>query len=113
MDFTLREELRMLRDTVARFVKEELIPRKPIVIRREAERGFTDSPLSIVLSFWRPTARISGCCARRGKGDQIKKYFIPYAKGAKKRRSRSPSRRGIRPGGHADARGIQEWKVDA
>jgi alkylation response protein AidB-like acyl-CoA dehydrogenase len=48
MDFTLREELRMLRDTVARFVKEELIPREPIVIRREAERGFTDSPLSIV-----------------------------------------------------------------
>jgi alkylation response protein AidB-like acyl-CoA dehydrogenase len=34
--------------------------------------------------FCRSTARISGCCARRGKGDQIKKYFIPYAKGANK-----------------------------
>jgi (R)-benzylsuccinyl-CoA dehydrogenase len=45
MDFTLPEELRMLRDTVARFVREELIPLEPIVIRREAERGFTDTPL--------------------------------------------------------------------
>src|SRR3954464_14651831 len=45
VDFTLPEELRMLRDTVARFVREELIPLEPIVIRREAERGLTDMPL--------------------------------------------------------------------
>lgn len=45
MDFELPEELRMLRDTVARFVREELIPLEPIVIRREAERGLTDTPL--------------------------------------------------------------------
>ncbi|MCC7081373.1 MAG: acyl-CoA/acyl-ACP dehydrogenase [Burkholderiales bacterium] len=45
MDFTLPEELRMLRDTVARFVKEELIPLEKDVIRREAERGLTDAPL--------------------------------------------------------------------
>jgi len=30
------------------------------------------------------------------KGDQIKKYFIPYANGEKKPRSRSPSRRRVR-----------------
>ena len=45
MDFTLPEELRMLRETVARFVREELIPLEPTVIRREAERGLTDEPL--------------------------------------------------------------------
>jgi (R)-benzylsuccinyl-CoA dehydrogenase len=45
MDFTLPEELRMLRDTVARFVREELIPLEATVIRREAERGLTDAPL--------------------------------------------------------------------
>jgi (R)-benzylsuccinyl-CoA dehydrogenase len=45
MDFTLPEELRMLRETVARFVREEMIPLEPIVIRREAERGLTDTPL--------------------------------------------------------------------
>jgi (R)-benzylsuccinyl-CoA dehydrogenase len=45
MDFTLPEELRMLRDTVARFVREELIPLESTVIRREAERGLTDAPL--------------------------------------------------------------------
>ena len=45
MDFTLPEELRMLRDTVARYVKQELIPLEREVIRREAERGLTDAPL--------------------------------------------------------------------
>ena len=45
MDFTLPEELRMLRDTVARFVKEELMPLEKEVIRRESERGLTDAPL--------------------------------------------------------------------
>jgi (R)-benzylsuccinyl-CoA dehydrogenase len=45
MDFELPEELRMLRNTVARFVREELIPLEPTVIRREAERGLTDTPL--------------------------------------------------------------------
>ena len=45
MDFTLPEELRMLRDTVARFTREELLPLEKDVIRREAERGLTDAPL--------------------------------------------------------------------
>ena len=45
MDFTLPDEYRMLRDTVARFVREELIPLESTVIRREAERGLTDTPL--------------------------------------------------------------------
>ena len=37
MDFTLPEEIRMLRDTVARFVREELIPLEPTVIRRDGD----------------------------------------------------------------------------
>src|SRR3954467_11078661 len=45
MDFTLPQELRMLRETVARFVREELRPLEKDVIRREAERGLTDAPL--------------------------------------------------------------------
>lgn len=45
MDFELPESTRMVRDTVARFVSEELIPHERLIIRREAERGFTDAPL--------------------------------------------------------------------
>lgn len=45
MDFELPEESRMVRDTVARFVQEELVPHESLIIRREAERGFEDSPL--------------------------------------------------------------------
>ena len=45
MDFELPESSRMVRDTVARFVLEELAPHEPLIIRREAERGFTDAPL--------------------------------------------------------------------
>ena len=45
MDLTLPEEVRMLRDTVARFVREELMPLEATVIRREAERGLADTPL--------------------------------------------------------------------
>ena len=45
MDFELPEELRMLRDAAARFTTRELIPHEPVVIRREAERGYNDLPL--------------------------------------------------------------------
>ncbi|AWB32708.1 acyl-CoA dehydrogenase family protein [Orrella marina] len=45
MDFELPESSRMVRDTVARFVKSELIPNEPLIIRREAERGFEDTAL--------------------------------------------------------------------
>ncbi|WP_144640477.1 acyl-CoA dehydrogenase family protein [Bordetella genomosp. 13] len=45
MDFELPEESRMVRDTVARFTTGELIPHEPTIIRREAERGYTDAPL--------------------------------------------------------------------
>lgn len=45
MDFELPEESRMVRDTVARFTTGELIPHEATIIRREAERGYTDAPL--------------------------------------------------------------------
>ena len=44
MDFTLPDELRMLRDTVARFAREELIPLEPLVLELEAKRGYSDEP---------------------------------------------------------------------
>lgn len=45
MDFELPESTRMVRETVARFVSTELMPHEPLIIRREAERGFSDDPL--------------------------------------------------------------------
>lgn len=45
MDFTLPEDVRMIQDVVARFVKAELIPLERMVIQREAERGFKDDPI--------------------------------------------------------------------
>lgn len=45
MDFELPEGTRMVRETVARFVSAELMPHEPLIIRREAERGFSDDPL--------------------------------------------------------------------
>lgn len=45
MDFELPEGTRMVRETVARFVSTELMPHEPLIIRREAERGFSDDPL--------------------------------------------------------------------
>ena len=44
MDFTVPDELRMLRDTVARFVREELVPLEPMVLERESKRGYSDEP---------------------------------------------------------------------
>ena len=130
MDFSLPEELRMLRQTVARFVREELIPLEPVVIRREAERGLTDTPLippdveekltrkakeiglygidvpeefggqelgmlakavvieelkySIVPLVLPPDSPNLWMLRETCKGDQIKKYFMPYATGEKK-----------------------------
>ena len=130
MDFTLPEELRMLRDTVARFVREELIPLEPEVIRREAERGLTDNPLispeaearlekkakeiglygidvpeeyggqnlgllakavvieelktSITPFVLPPDSPNLFMLKETCKGEQIEKYFIPYANGEKK-----------------------------
>lgn len=45
MNFELPESTRMVRETVARFVNEELKPNEQLIIRREAERGYTDEPL--------------------------------------------------------------------
>ena len=45
MDFQLPEELRMMRETAARFTTREPIPHEALVIRREVERGFSDTPL--------------------------------------------------------------------
>jgi (R)-benzylsuccinyl-CoA dehydrogenase len=130
MDFTLPEELRMLRDTVARFTREELVPLEKDVIRREAERGLTDAPLidpevekhlnakakeiglygidvpeeyggqnlgmlakavvqeelktSITPWVQPPDSPNLFMLKETCKGDQIKKYFIPYANGEKK-----------------------------
>ncbi len=130
MDFTLPDELRMLRDTVARFTREELLPLEKDVIRREAERGLTDAPLippevekhlndkakeiglygidvpeeyggqnlgmlakavvqeelktSITPWVQPPDSPNLFMLKETCKGDQIKKYFIPYANGEKK-----------------------------
>lgn len=45
MNFELPEELRLLRESAARFTARELIPHEPLVIRRDAERGYFDMPL--------------------------------------------------------------------
>ncbi|MEC9344374.1 MAG: acyl-CoA dehydrogenase family protein, partial [Pseudomonadota bacterium] len=45
MDFSVPEDVRMIRDVVSRFVARELVPLEPEIIRREAERGYEDSPL--------------------------------------------------------------------
>jgi len=130
MDFTLPEELRMLRATVARFVREELRPLEKDVIRREAERGLTDAPLvpheveehlknkakqigiygidvpeeyggqnlgmlakavvieelktSITPFVLPPDSPNLFMLKETCKGEQIQKYFIPYANGDKK-----------------------------
>ncbi len=130
MDFTLPEELRMLRATVARFTREELLPLEKDVIRREAERGLTDAPLidpdaemelnrkakeiglygidvpeeyggqnlgmlakSVVIEELKtsitpwvlpPDSPNLFMLKETCQGDQIKKYFIPYANGDKK-----------------------------
>lgn len=130
MDFTLPEELRMLRETVARFVREELRPLEKEVIRREAERGLTDAHLvapeveehlkkkareigiygidvpeeyggqnlgllakavvieelktSITPFVLPPDSPNLFMLKETCKGEQIEKYFIPYANGEKK-----------------------------
>jgi (R)-benzylsuccinyl-CoA dehydrogenase len=45
MDFELPEEVRQVRETVRRFVREELVPLERLVIQREAERGLSDAPI--------------------------------------------------------------------
>jgi len=130
VDFTLPEELRMLRDTVARFAREELRPLEKEVIRREAERGLTDAPLlppgaeehlnktaksiglygidvpeeyggqnlgmlakavvieelktSITPWVLPPDSPNLFMLKETCKGEQIQKYFLPYANGEKK-----------------------------
>jgi (R)-benzylsuccinyl-CoA dehydrogenase len=130
VDFTLPEELRMLRETVARFTKKELMPLESTVIRREAERGLTDTPLvppeasaelarkakeiglygidvpeeygglnlgmlakavvieelkySITPFILPPDSPNLWMLKETCKGDQVQKYFLPYARGEKK-----------------------------
>ena len=45
MDFELPEDVVQVRDSVRRFVREELLPLERTVIRREAERGLADTPI--------------------------------------------------------------------
>jgi (R)-benzylsuccinyl-CoA dehydrogenase len=130
MNFDLPEDVRMIRDVVARFTRDKLLPLEPTVIRREAERGFTDTALlpPEILKKLQDEAREIGlwgmdvpaefggqeigalakivaieqlkhsivpfvlppdspnlhllkeCCT----GDQIERYLLPYASGAKK-----------------------------
>jgi (R)-benzylsuccinyl-CoA dehydrogenase len=130
MDFALPEEHRLLRQTVARFTREYLLPLEKDVIRREAERGLTDLPLidpeveetlnqkakaiglygidvpeeyggqnmgmlakavvieelktSITPYILPPDSPNLFMLKETCRGDQIKKYFIPYANGDKK-----------------------------
>lgn len=130
MDFTLPEELKMLRETVAKFTRKELMPLESLVIRREAERGLTDAPLlppevaqelqqkakdiglygidvpeeyggqnlgmmakavvieelkySITPFLLPPDSPNLWMLRETCKGDQIAKYFLPYARGEKK-----------------------------
>jgi hypothetical protein len=45
MDFALSDEHRMLKDLVARFVREELLPFEPVVLERESiGQGATLTP---------------------------------------------------------------------
>jgi (R)-benzylsuccinyl-CoA dehydrogenase len=130
MNFDLPEDVRMIRDVVARFTREKLLPLEQTVIRREAERGFSDTPLlppdvarklqdeakeiglwgmdvpeefggqdlgalakivaieqlklSIVPFVLPPDSPnlhfLKDCC----KGNQVDRYLLPYATGAKK-----------------------------
>ncbi len=45
MDFELPEDVVQVRDSVRRFVRDELLPLERLVIRREAERGLADTPI--------------------------------------------------------------------
>lgn len=45
MEFELPQDVRMIRDVVARFVETELLPLEGLVLRREAERGLADTPI--------------------------------------------------------------------
>jgi len=45
MDFSLGDDIRMTREMVRRFVRDDLIPLEPLVIRRESERGMSDDPI--------------------------------------------------------------------
>lgn len=45
MDFEMPDTVRMIRESVRNFTNKELIPHEPLIIRREAERGFSDDPL--------------------------------------------------------------------
>jgi len=130
MDFHLPDEIRMMRETVARFVRSELMPLEPLVIRREAERGLGDAPLiapeveaelqekarsiglwgidvpeeyggqdlgylmkcvvwqtlrySIVPFVLPPDSPNLYLLKQACRGDQIKEYLEPYARGEKK-----------------------------
>jgi len=42
MVFTLPEDFRIMRDTVARFVKHELIPVEALMLKRVAGRGYSE-----------------------------------------------------------------------
>jgi len=45
MNFEFDESVGAVRETVRRFVREELLPLEPALIRREAERGYQEQPL--------------------------------------------------------------------
>ena len=53
MDFALSEEHRMLKELVARFVREELMPLEPAVLHREACGRGTALTQQITASLFR------------------------------------------------------------
>ncbi|MGF7160407.1 (R)-benzylsuccinyl-CoA dehydrogenase [Rhodoligotrophos appendicifer] len=130
MNFDLPPEIAMIRDTVHRFAVETLRPHEPLVLRREAERGFTDTPLlppeieaelhvkardiglygidvpeefggqdlgaltkcvvieqlkhSIVPFVAPPDSPNLHLLQSLCRGDQVERYFLPYARGEKR-----------------------------
>lgn len=44
MDFTLSQDVQMVQEAVARFTQNELIPHEALLLKREAERGYSDEP---------------------------------------------------------------------
>ncbi|MBX3628274.1 MAG: acyl-CoA dehydrogenase family protein [Rhizobacter sp.] len=130
MDFQLSEDIVMIRDTVSRFVQNELVPLEPLLLKRESERGYSDEPSlppeieaglqakaqdiglwgidvpeefggqdlgaltkcvvieqlkhSIVPFVLPPDSPNLYLLKWACKGEQVDRYFLPYARGEKK-----------------------------
>jgi hypothetical protein len=61
MDFALTDEHRMLKDLVARFVREELMPLEPAVLERETVGQGVKWVKRLRHTYYLPIRRICGC----------------------------------------------------